>query len=66
MGEFSFVVLGADENTSAQIAATQQETEMDTPTYLADNHPAAPSGEAEVAAIRAAAAAEVKRIAAIR
>jgi hypothetical protein len=35
MGEFSFVVLGADENTSAQIAATQQETEMDTPTYLA-------------------------------
>jgi hypothetical protein len=67
MGEISFVVLGADENTSAQIAATQEGADGDTPgPELADSHPATASAQAEVAAIRTAAAAEVQRIAAIR
>ncbi len=67
LGEISFVVLGADENTSAQIAATQEGADGDTPgPELADSHPATASAQAEVAAIRAAAAAEVQRIAAIR
>ncbi|MCS7046957.1 MAG: DUF2190 family protein, partial [Gemmataceae bacterium] len=60
LGEISFVVLGADENTSAQIAAVQEESPVDTPAH------AAPSPESHVAAIRAAAAAEVERIATIR
>ncbi len=66
LGEISFVVLGADENTSAQIAAMQAGTEADTLTHPTDNRQVSPSADAEVAAIRAAAAAEVQRINGIR
>jgi hypothetical protein len=66
LGEISFVVLGADENTSAQIAATQPGSEVDTRTDAAATGQASNFVEAEVAALRAAAAAEVRRITAIR
>jgi hypothetical protein len=93
LGEISFVVLGADENTSAEIAASAdqpQETDMDFAQWLDaqgfagdalteqqttslramfDARPAdppAPASDSPAAAIRAEAAAEAKRIAAVR
>jgi phage major head subunit gpT-like protein len=93
LGEISFVVLGADENTSAQIAASAdqpQETDMDFAQWLDeqgfagntlteqqttslramyDARPEEPptlANENPAATIRAEAATEVKRIAAIR
>lgn len=94
LGEISFVVLGADENTSAQIAASADQSketaDMDFTKWLEsqgftvdtlseqqtknlraiyDAQAAKPAGDPEpspAAAIRAEAAAEAKRIAAVR
>lgn len=95
LGEISFVVLGADENTSAQIAATADQpgetTDMDFSQWLeaqgfaidtlseqqteslravydaqAGKQAAADDPPSPASAIRAEAAAEVKRIAAVR
>ena len=62
LGEISFVDLGADGNTSASVAAKAQESEiMTTTAHIPD-----PTAGDSVQALRAATAAEVKRIAAIR
>lgn len=83
LGEISFVVLGADENTSAQIAATaaedkNMETATTTPTTQAPATTPAPAAVTAQAApattetpdpakeLRAQAAAESRRIAAVR
>jgi hypothetical protein len=59
LGEISFVVLGADENTSAQIAAEQPKETKDMD-FARDPEPN------PAATMRAEAAAEARRIAAIR
>jgi len=61
LGEISFVTLGADINTSAVIAATNQEKIMAT-----ENANDQINAETAVADIRAAAAAESKRINSVR
>lgn len=58
LGEISFVVLGADENTSAQIAATKEEANMSD--QVSDQLSEPPAAD-PVAAMRAAAAAEARR-----
>jgi hypothetical protein len=65
LGEISFVDLGADGNTSASVAAKAQESATVTTTATTAGTPDPTAGDT-VQAVRAAAASEVKRIAAIR
>ena len=68
LGEISFVDLGADGNTSASVAAKAQESATMTTATGNPNtqEPATPDAADTVQSLRAAAASEIKRIAAIR
>ncbi|MEN6385304.1 MAG: hypothetical protein ABFD79_08895 [Phycisphaerales bacterium] len=65
LGEISFVTLGADNNTSATIAAKNQEQTMENLDNK-ENQETTINAESAVSDIRAAAAAETSRIAAIK
>ncbi|HBG28593.1 MAG: hypothetical protein A2Y10_08600 [Planctomycetes bacterium GWF2_41_51] len=65
LGEISFVTLGADNNTSATIAATHQEQTMEN-IENKETQETTITAETTIADIRAAAAAETTRITAIK